>query len=403
MKKYIYIFITCLLATNLTAQTVWKAELDSIKESGYYNIEIDQELIGVSKHDLSELRIKDDKGTEIPYFLRETTSVKEVSSFEDYDLVQNIAKDSLNTLVVKNDSKENINRFYIIINKADVKTEASIKGSNDGRQWYIVKQRTGISVFKEENKDEAMIVLDFPNGNYSFYEVSLFSNQPSPLDIKGVKKLKSSHIYGRFPEIKQASKINVENKDKQTIITFPQLENEYVIGKIEVFIDSKTEYLRSFSIKDTVSNYNLVDVELSSKSDNIFYLLSDYSKLNRNTIGVINNYNNPPLSIDSIKIFGLERYACAYLEEGKRYYLEINERVSPYPNYDIEHFKNEISTDLPVVRSVDLTSYIAPNLDTREPIFIEKPVFLWSVIIGVGVLLTIVSISMIIKMKRREE
>ncbi len=402
MRKKLYLFICCLTALNLTAQTLWKAELDSIKKTGYYNIEIDQELIGSSKPDFSDLRIKNEEGLEVPYFVRSATSIKEVNSFEDYDLIQNTAKDSLNTFIIKNDTKENIHRFYIMINKADVKIEASIRGSDDGTQWYIVKQRTGISISNDGSKDEAMIILDFPGGNYKFYEVSLFSNQTAPLNIKGVKKLKNVQIYGSFREIEQARKIEIKNKERKTVITFPEIENEYVIGKIEVFISNKSEYLRTFLLIDTLRNYPSVNAELSSRSDNVFYLYSNQARLNKKSLIEINNDNNPPLVIDSIKVYGQERYLCAYLEEGGRYSMEIDKNVSQYPNYDIEHFRNEINADLPIVRSISLTRYEIPDTG-REQLFIEKPIFLWGVIIGVGILLTIISVGMIMKMKKRED
>lgn len=401
--KYLYIFIISLVSINLTPQSVWRAELDSIQETSYYNIKIDQEIIGNSRNSLSDLRIRDEKGLEIPYFLREATSVKEISSFEDYNLLQTTIKDSLNILVVDNQSQENINRFYIIINKADVKVEASIRGSYNGKQWFIVKQRTEISISEERGGSEAMIIVDFPNGNYNFYEVSLFSNQINPLNIKGVKKIKSSHIYGNFTEIRQAKKIKVENRDKQTLIYFPDLSDEFIIGKMEVFINSKAQYLRSLSIKDTLINQELINVKLSSKSNNTFYLFSDYTRVGKNSIAIIDNEHNPPLSIDSIKIYGQERYACAYLEKGIKYFLKIDKDASLYPNYDIAHFKNDISSNLPEVKSANLTKQAIAEPIGREQLFIEKPIFLWSVIIGVGILLTIVSVSMLIKMKKRED
>lgn len=384
-------------------QTAWIAELDSIKETGYYNIKIDQEIIGNSRNNLSDLRITDGKGLEVPYFLREATSVKEVSRFEDYNLIQSTIKDSLNTLVINNNNKENVSRFYIIINKADVKIEASIRGSNDGKQWFIVKQRTGISISEEDIGSEAMIIVDFPNGNYNFYEISLFSNQVNPLNIKGVKKIKNSHIYGNFTEIKQAKKIKIEDRDKQTLIFFPDLNDEFFIGKMEVFINNKAQYLRSLCIKDTLIHKDLIKVKISSKSDNIFYLFSEYARIGKNSIAIIDNENNLPLSIDSIRIYGQERYACAYLEKGIKYFMKIDKDVSLYPNYDIVHFKNDISSNLPEVKSVNLTKHTISKPTEREQLFIEKPIFLWTVIIGAGVLLTIISVSMIIKMKKREE
>lgn len=94
--------------------------------------------------------------------------VQEVSRFESYSLKQNIEKDSLNIVVIDNTKLDDISRFYIFIRSADVNKYASVRGSNDLSQWYIVKQKTHIYNLehKADNNEDALL-LDIPKETIS--------------------------------------------------------------------------------------------------------------------------------------------------------------------------------------------------------------------------------------------
>ena len=403
MKKHILILLLFLFAINNFGQNIWRAEVGPVTENGYYNIELGQDIIGVSQNEgFTDLKIiGNDK--EVPYFVRPVNPIKEVSHFESYNLKQSIVKDSLNIIVVNNDRLENINRFYIVARSADVSKYASIRGSNDLRQWYIVKQETSISNlgYTEENRNE-ILVLDIPEGNYRYYEITLANNQNSPLEILKVGKIKNTSIYGKFTELNLGKFIQQENADKKSHISFPNLLNTYRIDKIEFIINNKTVYFRHTLIKDSVHN-QVVHFDLSAKGNNTFFI-NDF-RLSQSSSILIENNNNPPLTIDSIKAYGLNRYLCAYLEKEQTYYLQIGQKDNTQPKYDIAHFQNDIPTDLPIIHTSRFHCEVCPKDEIatqRERILIEKPIFLWGVIIIIGLFLTFICVKMIKEIKKRE-
>ena len=395
MKKYFVIFYLIFTQYGF-AQTVWKADIPVVDKSDYYNVELHQELVGAG---LKYLKIFDEQNSETPYFIRSTDPVLEVNNFESYKLEKNVIKDSINVIIVDNRSSENMSRFCIVLQEAETEKFAAVRGSNDMKQWYIVKQETkALRVGKQTADNTETLIIDFPQGNYQYYEITLRSNHSSPLDVLKVGKIKNSSLYGNFVEI-DLGKIIQESKDNNTYIHFPDVQHTYCINKIEFGIKNKPDYLRQTILIDSIS-YDIEYLSLSSIKENVF-LINDFY-FSPQTHVIIKNQNNPPLSVDSIKIYGLCRYACVYLEAGKKYNLVSDSRDYVSSKYDIEHFRDKISADLPLLRLENLKDDIIPEeiVPERELSFIEQPVFMWSIIIGVGALLVFVCFRMIREVKK---
>ena len=397
MKPYLLIFLLLLTHYGF-AQTVWKADLPAVEKSDYYNVELNQELIGAG---LKYLKIVDESGNETPYFIRSTDPIKEISNFESFDLLQNTAKDSINKIIVNNKAAENLNRFCVVLQQAETRKYASLRGSNNLKQWYIVKQQTIVSAFPNRTGENTeMLIIDFPQGNYRYYELTLWNDQKSPLEILKVGKIKNSNIYGNFIPI-NAGKLVIKNNsdDKNTTLSFPELKHTYSINKIELNIKNKPDYYRQAIIMDSVS-YDRNNFYLSSRDENTF-LMNDFL-FTPQTIVIIENQNNPSLTVDSVKLYGLCRYACLYLEAGKKYQLLLNPEEPVSKAYDIEHFRNEIPANIAVLQLKNLRDYPTPPVPQRELILLERPVFLWSVIIIVGLFLAFICLKMIGEMRKKQ-
>ena len=398
MKRYIVLLAFSFLVQIIIAQAVWKGELLAVSNNDYYNIELTQELIGAG---LNHLKIVDEENHEVPYFIRSSNPIQEINNFEDFDLQSNRTRDSLNIVVVHNHNGENLNRFCIVLQRADAQKYAVIRGSNDLKQWYIVKQQTEISrLGQQSDGNTEMLILDFPQGNYRYYEITLWNNQQSPLEILRVGKIKNSNLYGNFMEIKPVRFLQENNNQKkETHICFPELKHFYCINKIEFGIKNKPDYYRQIMIMDSIS-YDREYLTLSSRSENMFYL-NDFF-LSKKSCWIIENQNNPPLEIDSIKFYGLCRYACAYLEAGRKYRLISNSDEYVSGTYDIEHFRNEIPDSLQILQPTNLNyKSTEKNVHKRELSIIEQPLFLWSVIAIVGAFLLFVCVRMIKEMKKK--
>ena len=378
--------ILLVIALGVQSQTTWSEKIEVVQADGYYNIALSQELIGLSKYkQLTDLRILDGKGNEIPYLVRLSAPVSTTSRKIALPILTNTAKDSVNTLVFENKEQGEIDYVYVDMKKADVRKSVRIRGANEPDNWYMVKEFMPL----HESSGETY-TINFPQGNYRYYELTILNSGGSPLRISGVSQLDNSSIYGEFIPLPM-NDYSISVSDKNTIIDFRT--KTYRIARLSFSISKPALYQRDASIS---SNSSFADIHLSSRGTNVVYLdnfLSD--SIMKMTIF---NQNNPGLQIDSIRAEGLVHYLCAYLEKGKKYTIELKDYHTA--QYDIENFKEEIPANLPIVKTNELESYtfVPPPKVTR---FYEKPVFLWGAIIVVGLILGFVCIRALRELKQK--
>ena len=384
--RYTLLILLLAIASSVQSQTTWSEKVETVQADGYYNIAVSQELIGLStSKQLTDLRIFDEQEKEIPYLTRLSDPVLTTSHKIALPILTNTAKDSVNTLVFENEELKAIDYVYVDIKKADVKKSIRVRGANEPDNWYMVKEFTPLN----ESSGETY-TINFPQGNYRYYELAISNSGGSPLRISGVSQLENSSIYGEFISLPMKD-YTISVSDKNTLIDFRTIP--YRIARLSFNISKPALYQRDAIISSTSSH---ADIHLSSRSSNVIYLdnfLSD------STMQItIFNQNNPDLQIDSIRAEGLAHHLCAYLEKGKHYTIELKNYHTG--RYDIENFKEEIPANLPIVKTYDLESYtfVPPPKVIR---FYEKPVFLWGAIIVVGLILGIVCIRALRELKQK--
>ncbi|NDV81815.1 hypothetical protein [Bacteroides sp. 51] len=394
IKRQALVLIVGLIATfSSFAQTYyWYETIDTVSALGYYNIELSQEIAGVG---LNSLLILDDDDKEVPYLIRSSVPVKEMKQMEMYELVSNVHKDSINTIIVHNREAE-VSRFYLRMKEAEVTKYISIRGSYDRKQWFSVKQKS--LLYSEHNPNLGEIaIIDFPKGDYTYYELAITNNSRSPLNITGVGKIEKSSIYGQFVELKPGSFVVKEDRGN-TIITFPSLEYPYYLSKFELQITGKGHYNRRMWLESSEKiEYTVGAFQLSSRDEHTFY--TDQVLIDKNTQIVIENESNPSLTVDGIKLFGVNRYLCAYLDAGMQYRIEAG--LKRPGRYDIQDFANEISLHLPIVKTVGLQKKMIEKEPERELRFFESPLFLWGVIALTGLILLFICLRMLKELKKK--
>src|SRR5205809_666274 len=107
-KKWSSIFVFSMIAICCNAQIAgykFYTQLDSVKTSGFYNIELTPELNGHLKTDYSDLRIVNDSGKWVPHVLHfaEDQQRKNIVAVP-VKIEQKTTFGSVTTLVLKSDS-----------------------------------------------------------------------------------------------------------------------------------------------------------------------------------------------------------------------------------------------------------------------------------------------------------
>ncbi|WP_163210305.1 hypothetical protein [Bacteroides sp. 519] len=219
--------------------------------------------------------------------------------------------------------------------------------------------------------------------------------------------VRTSISVGKNKTSEQFTEINLGNfnvkedkKSHSTILSFPDAYNPYYLSKIQLYIKNKEHYKRNAQI--TNDDVTLAHFSLTSRKESSF--LFNNILIDKGFSIVIENENNLPLQIDSIKLFTFNCYLCAYLEAGKNYRIKTNGEA--YKHYDIHGFTDEIASFLPIVKTSDLIYVSVPVMlhldpEPKEKSFFEKPLFLWTVIALTGILLIGVCVRMLNEMRKK--
>jgi hypothetical protein len=331
---------------------------------------------------------------EVPYFVSSELPFNEVSRFIAYVMKRNSMNDSINTVVIENPEQATINHISLCITSADVDKYVGIRGSNDERQWYVVKakEEVGHLVVRRDGIDYLM--LNFPEGNYAYYEFTLTNSGKSPLNILKAGTFEHDGVYTPQTKINLATFIRKDSTDQKTYIYFPSTEYNYKINSLVFTIANPMDYQRDVSVKGAHRHR----FELSSHKTN--RILFDPFVLSSDTV-VIENNDNPPLQIQSVEAYGLTISLFAYLEKEQTYTLIVDERNTSVPRYDIGYFRNDIPRNIPVVKTTALTK-TSFSPDVRKQMLIEKPLFLWGTITAIGLLLVLLCYKLLVDLKRRK-
>nr|MCU0322183.1 hypothetical protein [Chitinophagaceae bacterium] len=114
----------------------------------------------------------------------------------------------------------------------------------------------------------------------------------------------------------------------------------------------------------------------------------------------INNDDNEPLKIQSIKAFQLQEYVLAYLESGHQYKLLFGDSLAEQPKYDLAAFKDSINKNLPIlnigaIESIEYKSTPSPTSSSNKNL-------LWIALFVVVLILLLFSYKMVQEIKRKK-
>lgn len=403
MKRILLYLMGVLLVFPLSAQQSWHAEVEPVKESGYYNIELDQRIIGAARYELSNLKLLTRVGEdveEVPYFVRSAERFKQVLQISDYTLRDIVAKDSINSFIVDNKELKRLSTLYAIIGDTDVLIDATVYGGNNLKDWFIVKATGQLKKIDRVFDGELSLTINFPEGKYRYYKVILNNHQNSPLDLKRVVDLTLDTMSCNYDMIEIGEIKRTKSGKGNTLLSFPEVKNVYAINKLVVTVEDPAVYHRNVLLKDTLRR-DLFEFYIASDRDNKAYL-EDFKLTKHSQLEIINK-NNPELKQVGVQFYGIKRYICAYLERDKVYELTINQDDNRINRYDIEYFKDKIGTDIPLVKCINVTLVKESELvaSQKSLSFFEGPTFMWSVIVAISLLLLYICFSLITKMNKK--
>jgi hypothetical protein len=409
-KNWISIVLLCLVTVCCNAQTdgyKLYSQLDSVKKSGFYNIEITPSLSAYLKTDYSDLRIVNDSGKWIPHVLRFPAA--ESSDSLIYENLKVIKKETTGTNTILEIDANNGIIANLILNIRNTVAErlCTISGSDDRKSWFVINDSLLLNPLPNTAGTSNIFKIDFPPNNYKFFRIVIYNNNKSPFDIKDIVQYQITSAYNN-PKFKliQNPPTTIVQKDSNKISYIKiiqqqpyHFDNIYLkISGVKYFSRKTSLYIpynnsHSFSnpgqlVQSFTISGSSVQFTVPLSNATVFYLL-------------INNEDNLPLKITEVNTTVHNHYITAYLEQGGQYKLIMSNATATLPNYDLDDIKEKTPDTVPFLSAGKIIA-IKENNITVKPVKNNQWI-LWAAIIAALFILLLFTKKMMKEVDKRKQ
>lgn len=343
--SFLLILITAAPAYASIQSGQWKyyREVRSSKE-GFVLISTDKDLLEKAQKELSDLRLTDDEGREIPYQAVRQESPREYS----YPplLIDVVTRDNSSSLTLDL-SKTGILHNEIsldIENNEDYLRDVTVEGSNDNSSWSLIKKDKLFYVPPDFKKSK----LSYTPVSFRYLRLTVDCSGKKPLRITGagVKYVPplNNIITKTIPVNQQPPRNDLKTKTTEIIIDLGT--KGYQVDHIDLKTDSPNFYRRveiyesddakewSLLTSDRIYAYQWPGYQASSDSISVHLNTGRYLK------AVINNQDSPPLDVRA-EVYGEAPELLASLTAGN-YKLWYGNPLADRPRYDLDQFSGMI-------------------------------------------------------------
>ena len=367
------------------------ASVPAVEEEGFYQLLISPEINIYLNNDFSDIRIYDPYKDEVPFIFQ-----KGARRFNNFKiLIKKFEPGCCTLLMLHNSDKVATDNIRLAIRNEVTAKQATLLGSNDRQNWLTLKDWFKLPVISNGGFAEIEI-NGFPNCNYEFFFLR-FNDPPSaPLNIVDAgynitdPKLDLTEI-----PLKIVASEHAEEKKTYVRLLFDTLQ---FVDRVEIAVGGVKFFRRRaiLSEKRVRKSKNGKTSEYYSSIQHFDLTSGQAAKLNLTDIRtkelllVIENEDNPPLSISAIKTFQLNRYLIAWLNPVDEYTLKFgDENIAP-PVYDLSFFQDSIPKQLKVLKATDIYS-LDDGFGGPSNTFFTNKMIIWIAIIAVIVLLAFMS------------
>lgn len=376
-KKILLSFIVLAGLVSLSqAQSRYRSSLSAVDTAGFYRVDLPMDMTGKSAPLLTDVRITDEAGKEIAYLLRKDAYTKEESMFIPYP-VEFLTSDDRKTRIVVETGGDEISTLALNIKNADARKTATLEGSNDRIQWFSVREKVILSANYSQEQPEAYATLDLPLSDYLYYKLTVDDSLSAPLNIKHIGQIKStSESFRHMLEI-PVKKTSTLDSAGTTTVTIDYAARQ-AIKNVRFYISAPAFYKRDMYISGESRTFTLRSDDTSS------LLIRCNQRTDRMTVRIQNN-DNTPLSIDSVRAYTDKLFLVAYLPEPGNYFLTYGDSTAQQPDYDLISFADKIPATPQKLSILSTETTIAPPVeDTNHFLAFLKKYGIWAIIVIVS-------------------
>lgn len=386
MNKLLLLLWLCISISG-KAQPKYQAELTFAPDKGFYIIHLPLFVQSYARTDLTDLRIINSQGKQMPYLIKKDIKIYNRNEFIPYPILSKTL-DKYNSRYLITTQRDTLSSLVLKIQNADACKRANLMGSNDTVNWFTVKEQLTLSENFNLHQPSTLQTVNFPVSNYAYYLLTINDSLSAPLNITAIGKIDSEHqISYHLTDVPNRMQM-VHQKDT-TIITL-DYDVPYPICRLHLSISSPEFFRRNISIS---TPNGLVKTAIFTSEQNGNLYLPYPNKTSKLTLHIFNG-DNPELCVDSVNSFTEHLFLIIYLPEAGNYRLTYADPKANVPNYDLTFFENKIPTNLKELQLTEPQLLSTTSLEKQNffLLFLKK--------YGIWILIVAISIQILLYVRK---
>ena len=356
---------------------------------GYLRVSVDGEVYRRSQRSLADLRLVDDQGKETPYSIyaqRESTTQE---SYQPRIFNRAMLPGAYSTLTLDLEQETESNTLVLKTSSRNFKRRVEIAGSNDRKQWLVLKTDGYIFDFSGDQKIH-LTTIKYPDSKYRYLQIKVWNGKEEPLPIEGasLSRVKITPARRAVRRVRLHSR-EEDAKLKATIVVL-DLSYENLPADF-LTIDTPEE---NFSRMVEIQAGNDLKLWESAQQGDLYRFRTDKYSVEKKTLRfpevrcrylklVVYNHDDPPLKLAAFEVQGVEEDLVCRTQPDRSYSLYYGNQQAPAPRYDFERLRNYLS--LETISRVRLGSEIENRSfrpsSPKRPWTERQPVLFWGVLI----------------------
>lgn len=363
-----------------TATTAWPFVVEiqpAPTTPGLYDLTLPLQVMDRSRSDLSDLRLFDAQGKEIPYAIRIRKEVDERRAIDGNLFNQVSAGEASEVSVDLGESPGEHNAVEVETDGSNFRRRVEVDGSDNGTEWRKLQTNALIFAFESQNKTVQADRISYPASRYRFLRVRVFGDDLVDKKVPGIRSVRAVRVVKGEGELTMWN-VNVPSFQLLRYEGAPSSAWNIDLGAY-VPVDrlilnvEQTSFSRPFHLEavDDLQNLRLVaSGELTRRTGEEvkpIVIRLDREEHARKLRLVVNDHSNVTLPLSSITVGAPARQLVFELKETPALPLRLfygNPKAEP-PHYD---FENEL-----VAKLANAPARIGVGPATQNPNYEPEP------------------------------
>jgi len=371
----------------------YKRQLKGVNDQ-WHKIVLPLDMYPKVSEDLSDVRIygysPNGDTSEVPYITQIPES-KAISKELDFSLINSASKSDGFYFTFQMADQVLISEIILSFVDQNFDWKIKLEGSQDLNEWFTIVDNYRILSIKNGITEYQFGKVAFPPSKYNYFRFFIKSKEKPKL--QQAKVLTTQKLDIPLSEIQNKYTITENKKEKITTVDIT-LSSYVPVSDVKVYCDKKVEFYRSFTLEAVTDSTKLTSGEwkyhfssvmsgtLSSLENNHLSFKNTWTKHLR---CIIQNHDNAPVKIDSIRVSGPDsRIIGRFDDKNLQYYLVYGDKRLHKPTYDIAHFATPDN-----VQSLELGDEEVINVDgvPQSPPLFENKWWLWILMVAIIIIL----------------